>query len=57
MPIVIDNELSSTYIILNYIFKYLNKKENIHFHYVYQYNIENILNYTNNNNDSLDLSV
>ena len=35
MPIVIDDELSSTYIILNYIFKYLNK-ENIHFHYVYQ---------------------
>jgi TRAP-type uncharacterized transport system substrate-binding protein len=52
MPIVIDNELSSTYIILNYIFKYLNKKENIHFHYVYKYNIQNILNYTNNNNDS-----
>ena len=52
IPIIIDNELSSTHIILNYIFKYLKKKENIDFHFIYKNNIINILNYTYNNNNN-----
>lgn len=53
IPIIIDNELSSTHIILNYIFKYLKKKENIDFHFIYKNNVINILNYTYNNNNNI----
>lgn len=44
MEIVIDENNTSTHTILEIIFKYLNKKENIDYKYIYKKNIKNILN-------------
>jgi TRAP-type uncharacterized transport system substrate-binding protein len=44
MEIIIDEINSSSYTILEIIFKYLNKTENIDYIYIYKKNVKNILN-------------
>lgn len=43
MPIVIDNPISSSHTVLEKMFKYFNKKENIDYVYIYKTNIKDIL--------------